>query len=126
MIRDCLRTGRPFNLIHHTSSYKFDIFPLSRDPYYQVQFERRRFEETSQLGEPPQLPVTTPEDTILTKLVWFRSGGEVSERQWNDVRGVIEVQKGRLDVEYLRQWARHLRVEDLLESALQQSGEKLP
>jgi len=118
MIREALATGRAFNLIHYPSTYKFDVFPVLPDPYHQLQLQRRRMETTAQFGGTLQLPVATPEDTILAKLAWYRSGGEVSERQWNDVRGVIAVQKGRLDLEYLRCWAGHLRVEDLLERAL--------
>ena len=55
------------------------------------------------------------QDTILAKLVWFRMGGEVSDQQWNDMVGVVRVQAGRLDMAYLRQWAAHLKVEDLLD-----------
>ncbi len=62
--------------------------------------------------------VATPEGTILAKLEWYRIGGEVSERQWRDVLGILEVQGDRLDFVYLRQWAKELKVSDLLERAL--------
>jgi len=45
-------------------------------------------------------------------------GGEVSERQWRDVLGVLKIQDERIDRDYLRQWASHLNVSDLLEQAL--------
>ena len=60
----------------------------------------------------------TPEDTILRKLEWYRAGGETSERQWNDLRGVLQVSGAHLDREYLCQWARYLKVGDLLERLL--------
>ena len=41
------------------------------------------------------------EDVILSKPDWCRRGGEVSETQWNDVLGVIAVQRERLDLDYL-------------------------
>jgi hypothetical protein len=66
--------------------------------------------------------VISPEDTILAKLEWYRLGGEVSERQWRDVLGVLKVRAGELDLEYLRRWADELQVTDLLERALQESG----
>jgi len=58
------------------------------------------------------------EDTLLYKLVCYRTGGEQSERQWDDVRGIVMVQGAQLDQAYLRRWARHLGVSDLLERAL--------
>ena len=69
-------------------------------------------------GEPLRFPVASAEDIILHKLMWYRSGGEVSEGQWNDVRGVAAVQGERLDRGYLRQWAAQLGVADLLERLL--------
>lgn len=62
--------------------------------------------------------VATAEDTLLAKLEWYRMGGEVSERQWRDVLGILKVQAGRLDLAYLRRWAIELKVEDLLERAV--------
>mgnify|MGYP006313502083 CR=1 FL=1 len=53
-------------------------------------------------------PVETPEDTILHKLEWYRAGGEVSERQWGDVLGILRVQLGALDLGYLQRWAGEL------------------
>ncbi len=50
---------------------------------------------------------------------WYRLGHEVSDRQWNDILGVIRTQGDRLDRGYLRQWASELEVSDLLERALQ-------
>ena len=62
--------------------------------------------------------VASPEDSILSKLVWYRSGGEVSDQQWRDVLGVVKMQGAQLDLEYLRKWAAQLRVDDLLDRVL--------
>ena len=62
------------------------------------------------------------EDVTLAKLEWHLSGGEVSECQWRDVLGVLEVQAGRLDGHYLRRMAAELGVDDLLEKALEAAG----
>jgi hypothetical protein len=118
MMGDALESQRSFNLIHFASSYKFDLFPLSSDPFQQSQFSRREMKEVAIGGAALAMPVATAEDTLLMKLVWYRSGGEVSERQWNDVRGIVAVQQQRLDREYLHTWAAYLKVTDLLEAAL--------
>ena len=118
MMRDALTRGQSFNVIHFASSYKFDIFPLSSDGYQQTQFSRRVVRDIVLGGETLAVPVATAEHTLLMKLVWYRSGGEVSERQWNDVRGIVAVQGPRLDREYLHKWSAYLKVTDLLDSAL--------
>ena len=123
-IRSALEQERSFNLIHFQSGFKFDIFPLAADPYQQAQFGRRHHETCSLFGgEPIEFTVATAEDVILSKLRWYRQGGEVSEQQWNDVLGVVAVQRGRLDLDYLRQWARYLKVSALLEQALAERRE---
>ncbi len=49
-------------------------------------------------------------------------GGEVSERQWQDVLGVLEVQNENLDRVYLQHGAQQIGVIDLLERAFQDAG----
>jgi hypothetical protein len=115
-----IRVGRAFNVIHLKSAYKFDIFPAGKDRFVQSQLARRRYATTSLSGfENIEFPVASAEDTILAKLVWFRKGGEVSDSQWHDILGVVQVQAGRLDLEYLREWAAELGVSDLLAKALE-------
>ena len=71
-------------------------------------------------GDPPSpVFVHTPEDILLQKLRWFRMGGEVSDRQWRDVRGIVRVQGDRLDGAYLHRGATTLGVADLLTRALE-------
>jgi hypothetical protein len=114
-----IRDGRAFNVIHLKSAYKFDIFPAGKDRFVQSQLARRRYATTSIAGlENIEFPVASAEDTILAKLVWFRKGGEVSDQQWHDVLGMMRVQAGRLDLDYLGKWAKELGVSDLLGNAL--------
>jgi hypothetical protein len=46
----------------------------------------------------------------------------VSDRQWNDILGVLKVQGTNLDMAYLQRWAAALKVSDLLERALVDAG----
>lgn len=108
-----------FNLIHHGSSIKIDIFVKTRRAFDKEQLSRRTREVISaESGRSAW--VCTPEDIILAKLEWFRLGGEMSERQWRDVLGVLKIQAEALDEDYLRHWATILRIDDLLERALEE------
>jgi hypothetical protein len=49
-------------------------------------------------------------------------GGEVSDRQWRDILGVLKTRAGELDLDYLGRWAKELKVSDLLERALTEAG----
>ena len=63
--------------------------------------------------------MASAEDVILHKLYWYQLGGNISERQWSDVLGVLQVQSGMLDNAYLVQGAQQRGVTELLEQALQ-------
>jgi hypothetical protein len=46
-----------------------------------------------------EVPITTAEDLILLKLAFHRA------KDLQDVRGILWVQRGRLDLDYLRHWS---------------------
>ena len=112
-VRDAVSRRGSFNVIHLETMVKVDVF-VSRDrPFDRRAFDRAR-PATPEEGN--EIPVSSPEDTILAKLEWFRRGGEVSERQWADVIGVLRA-GGARDEAYLQGGAAELGVADLLERA---------
>ncbi|MCL5743570.1 MAG: hypothetical protein M1541_06535 [Acidobacteria bacterium] len=124
VILPAIRAGRAFNIIHYRSTYKFDIFPASTHPYHREQLARREFVESALFGAGKlRFPVASPEDIVLAKLDWYKRGGASSERQWNDVLGVIRIQRQKLDLFYMRKWAAELEISGLLERALAQAGQ---
>ena len=119
LIRESFRQGRAANLIHMGTGWKFDLFPLRGDEYSRVEFSRRVWREVSPDGiGRVECAVASPEDTVLRKLQWYRAGNETSERQWNDLRGVLRACGSSLDMVYMRRWAGETGIADLLEKLL--------
>jgi len=98
-----------------------DIFPLKNHPFDQRAFSRRLQKAISEDAS-NQIFFATPEDIILQKLTWYKAGEGVSDRQWNDVQGVLKVQGDQLDMKYLKEWAKELSVSALLEKAIDEAG----
>lgn len=120
MMRDAIEHHSSFNLIHYETAFKVDIFIRKLRAFDQMQLERRRLSVIS--TDPEQsVYVASPEDVILSKLEWYRMGGEISDRQWRDILGVLKTRSGQLDLAYMRKWAKELTVEILLERALNET-----
>lgn len=118
MIRRAIGRRSSFNLVHLATGFKIDVFIRGRDAFDRSEFSRHARQSLEGLSR--DLVVKSAEDTVLRKLEWYRLGGEVSDRQWNDILGVIRTQGDRLDREYIERWASELGVADLLQRAFQQ------
>lgn len=120
-ISDAVARKASFNLIHLDTILKVDVFISKDRPFDRRAFERSR-PAVIEGTRGATLPVSSAEDIVLAKLEWYRRGGEVSERQWTDVLGVLQAGAGDLDLQYLRRGSVELEVGDLLERALDQAG----
>jgi len=120
-VRDAIERRSSFNVVHLQTMFKVDVFVFAGDAASLEEMQRRqRYELSEELRG--SLFVATPEDTILRKLHWYREGGEISEKQWSDVLGVLRVQADRLDFPYLQRGARRLGVGKLLQRAFEEAG----
>lgn len=121
MLTQAINSKSSFNIIHLDTMQKVDIFILSQQPLVQIEMQRRQQLIVSQ--NPPRTAwFATSEDIILQKLIWYRLGNQISDRQWRDVLGVMKVQSDRLDFNYLQEWAERLNLIDLITQALREAG----
>ncbi|MEJ7599759.1 MAG: hypothetical protein WKG01_17765 [Kofleriaceae bacterium] len=108
-----VKERRSFNAIHDATSIKIDVFCARDDELGRAELDRRVM--LPMRGT--EIPLSSPEDIILEKLIWHRDAGG-SERQWNDAKGVFEVCGPTLDLTYLRYHARANGISDLIEKLL--------
>jgi hypothetical protein len=117
LLLEGIRTGRSVNIFFLPFFTKIDLFVRGDDEYDRAEFSRRNEIEVVP-GE--RILASSPEDNLLWKLRWYRKGGEVSDQQWRDVLGLLRVSGETMDLAYLRSWAMHHSVDDLLEQAMSQ------
>ncbi len=119
MIAESIQHNSSFNIIHRETMFKVDVFIPRPRPFLQSQLDRAQ-KQTFTFESEVSAKFASPEDTILAKLEWYRMGGEVSDRQWRDILGVLKTRADELDLAYLNEWAAQLKVSDLLERALKE------
>ncbi|MEW6351032.1 MAG: hypothetical protein AB1646_18395 [Thermodesulfobacteriota bacterium] len=120
MICEAILHRSSFNVIHLGTLFKTGVFVPLDDNVSRTEMARRRRHLILE-GSDARWYVASPEDTILRKMHWFREGGELSDRQWQDILGIFQVQRERLRLRYLRDAARLLGVSDLVERALDEA-----
>jgi hypothetical protein len=120
MIQDAIKHRSSFNIIYFDSMLKVDIFLPKARSFDQE--EARRVQQEVLISGTRPFKIASAEDTLLHKLEWYRMGNEISDRQWNDILGILKVRGKMLDMGYLRAWAVQLHVTDLLDRALVDAG----
>ena len=113
MIRQAILKRQSCNLIWLETMMKIDLMP----PRFAFDGEamQRRVKATIDEGQGATLSVmvASAEDTILAKLFWYQAGGQTSQRQVSDIRGIISVQGSRLEQTYLDKWIEVLQLGDV-------------
>jgi len=118
-MREAIAAGRAFNLIYISFSQKADVFP-AKDDFCAAQLEHATRLPIAALGPGAEYPVASAEDIVLSKLQWYKAGGETAERQWADVVRVIRATPD-MDWAYVESWAARLGVDTLLSRAKAES-----
>jgi hypothetical protein len=109
-----LENNSMFNIINIHAGWKADLIIRKERTYSKLEFSRRKNENIMGMD----LCIVSPEDSILSKLDW--SKGRDSQAQFNDTLGILMVQWDRLDFDYLKKWAKKLKVEDSLDQLLKE------
>ncbi len=105
--KDAFANHQMFNIIHRETFFKIDLIPLKDDPYEIEKFKNRR----KILYENFDFFVISPEDLILSKLLWSQSIGG-SERQIRDCESIYQLNQDQLNLPYLKKWLSHLGLEN--------------
>lgn len=93
-----------FNIIHHETGHKADIYLKGRHPLQSWAMKYRRLIELSG----GSFWIAPPEYVILRKLEFFREGD--SEKHLRDIRGMLEL--STLDMDMIEEWIQKLGVEE--------------
>jgi hypothetical protein len=109
-----VRDRSQFNIIHHGSGFKIDVIVPDES-----EFNRSRLSRGVCLPGSPDFDIwfASLEDVILKKLEYYRMGG--SEKHIRDIAGVLKVQAGRVDRDYITDWTERLGLADVWREVLE-------
>lgn len=106
--QEALARRGEFNAIHRALIFKVDFWFSTGDA-----FDTSRLARATPVEVVPGLlaRVATPEDAIISKLLWLRQGA--TERSQEDIRGVLRAYAGNLDLAYLDAMVERLGLEQI-------------
>lgn len=111
-IIDAIEHKTMFNLIHLETGFKVDCWILKDDEYSLTAFRRRR----KAVIFDKEIFISSPEDLIISKLDWYKQSD--AKKHYDDVLGIFQIQAGKLDLDYIREWAKKLSVVDTVEEII--------
>ena len=112
-LAQAIQSGGSWNIYFLPWMIKIDLFAAADSELQRTQLNRAFSMRVGTDG----LTVLRPDDLVLSKLLWYRDGGGVSDQQWRDIIGVLRVSRSQMDSDYLNEWARRLGLEALLKRA---------
>ena len=99
---DAVRRHTPFDAIDPDTGWKIDFIPRKSRVFSREEFDRRK---SIDLGG-QRIDVASAEDTVIAKLEWAKLGE--SERQIEDVIGILGAQRNAIDRVYIERWVQSL------------------
>lgn len=104
-IKEAIENKSLFQVVHLPTTLKVDFWVLTDRGFDIARFMRRKKVKLfNQFME-----MSTPEDTVIQKLIWYKKGG--IEKHLVDAAFVLQIQGKNLDKEYLNGWLKKLKLE---------------
>ena len=104
--RDARKRRSMFNVIDMTTGWKADLI-LRKARRFSAEELGRRIKATI---AGIRVDAATAEDTIVAKLEWSKAGS--SDRQLEDVAGILRVRGPELDLDYIERWLDELELRE--------------
>ena len=100
-----------FNLIHHDTGFKADMYLLGQDDLHHWAMSRRKAYHTEGGG----IWLAPVEYVILRKLMYYQQGG--SEKHLEDISGILAVSSEEIDKEQLEEKIKQYNLAEMWEKA---------
>jgi len=113
-VRDAIRHGFQFNVLHTGSGAKIDFILARDDEWGRAQMARRR---RVLLLPDREGYAAAPEDVILGKLWYFAEGG--SDKHLRDIVAMLRVSPEQIDRAEVDVWARKLGLDEAWTAVLE-------
>ena len=109
---DAVRHRSQFNIIDLASGWKIDLIVCQERPFSHGEFGRRQDVDFAGM----RLTIATAEDVAIAKLEWAKLGE--SQRQIEDVAGILRLRAIELDIPYIETWVSELGLQKQWTAAL--------
>jgi len=113
MIKDAIRYNGEFNFIDPNSGLKVGFWVLKEKDSNSPELKNRKLKKIS--GQ--NVYFASPEDLILSKLQWYQE--TQSSRHLEDIQSVLNISGKKIDMKYLKRWAKKLEVLDTLNKTIE-------
>jgi len=113
MMRSALEHKTEFNFIEPDFGLKVDFFVLADNNYNKLKIKRAVLRDVAGT----KAYFISPEDLILGKLLWSKESNSLKQRE--DIKNILEIQKGKLDLHYIKSWAERQGTIEILNKLLE-------
>lgn len=118
-VRAAILRRSQFNIIHPASGLKADVI-IPPDSDF-ARSEAGRIRRLTSEGEYSAW-FGSPEDVLLSKLVYYQLSGHVSDKHLRDITSMLKLQGPKLDLAYIESWADRLGVKAEWSKACERRG----